>query len=119
MAKDKKAKAEKTDQKTLFGEQDFVYNVLQTDIADISDDISNSRKKIEKLEKHIKAQEERREEVLKASRIVEKQRRMAEADKVETQRAEDEETTQQQEQEKQAEEETAEVEVSDTEKTPY
>jgi len=70
-----KGDKKKPDQANLFGDQDFVYNVLQTDLTDIDSHIESAQKAIEKKKSLIEELRERKQEVEKAVAIVEKQKK--------------------------------------------
>jgi len=72
-----KQKKQKSEQSSLFGDQDFVYNVLQTDLTDIDSLIESAQKAIEKKKSQIEELRERKQEVEKAVVIVERQKKEA------------------------------------------
>lgn len=75
----KKKKEEK--QSNLYGDEDKVFNVLETDIVTITSEIKGKHDKIEKLKKEIKALGSWMDEVVEARDIVAKTRKTAEPDK--------------------------------------
>lgn len=82
MAKEKSLKKEKKkpEQPNLFGDQDFVFNVLQTELSDIADEIVKTREAIEKKEEKLEKLHDRKEEVEKATKIVANQKKKLKKD---------------------------------------
>ena len=64
----------KHEQRNLFGDQDFVFNVLQTDLTDIDAKIENAHTAIDKKKTLIENLKDRKQEVEKAVAIILKQR---------------------------------------------
>ncbi len=60
----------KPEQPNLFGDQDFVFNVLQTELTDIDDEMVKTREAIEKKEEKLEKLHVWKEEVSKAAEIV-------------------------------------------------
>ena len=71
------AKKEAVKQPNLYGDEDKVFNVLETDLLTIKADIKSRHDKIEKLKKEITALEKWQEEVEEARDIVAKTRKSA------------------------------------------
>lgn len=65
----------KSEQPNLFGDQDFVYNVLQTELSDIDDEIERTQESIDKKEEKLEKLRERKQEVSKATKIVANQKK--------------------------------------------
>ena len=65
----------KSEQPNLFGDQDFVYNVLQTELSDIDDEIKSTQEAIEKKEEKLEKLRVWKEEVDKATKIVANQKK--------------------------------------------
>lgn len=71
----KKKKEEKDqEQQTLFGETEFVFNALHTELTEVNVDIANTQSSIEKKEKLLGELGERQDKLNKALGIVRKQR---------------------------------------------
>jgi bisphosphoglycerate-independent phosphoglycerate mutase (AlkP superfamily) len=66
------------EQPNLFGDQDFVFNVLQTEITGIREQIEAAEKSIERKETLIEALEARKQEVEKAAKIIADQKKAME-----------------------------------------
>ena len=62
----------KPGQPNLFGDQDFVFNVLQTELTDISAEIEKTQEAIERKKEKLEKLRERKQEVDKAADIVAK-----------------------------------------------
>lgn len=75
----KKKKEEK--QPNLYGDEDKVFNVLETDVTSIKSDISNKYDKIGKLNEEIKTLQVWLKEVMEVRDIVAKKRKTAEPKK--------------------------------------
>lgn len=65
-----KKESKKPEQTNLFGDQDFVYNVLQTELSDIAEEMMRTREAISKKEEKLEKLKGRKEEVYKATKIV-------------------------------------------------
>lgn len=65
-----KKEKKKMEQPNLFGDQDFVFNVLQTELSDITDEMVKTREAISKKEEKLEKLQDRKEEVEKATKIV-------------------------------------------------
>lgn len=65
-----KKEKKKPEQPNLFGDQDFVFNVLQTELSDITEEIVRTQDAIEKKEEKLEKLRDRKEEVEKATKIV-------------------------------------------------
>ncbi|GAI33733.1 unnamed protein product [marine sediment metagenome] len=65
----------KPEQSDLFGDQDFVYNVLQTELSDISDEIEKTQEAIGKKKEKLEKLRNRKQEVDKAAGIVANQKK--------------------------------------------
>ena len=74
-------KKKDTKQPNLYGDEDKVFNVLETDVTMIKGDITAKIDKIDKLKTDIKILTERLEEVTEARDIVAKTRKTAEQEK--------------------------------------
>lgn len=64
----------KAEQQTLFGETDFVFNALHSELTEVNVDIANTQSSIEKKEKMLGELEERQGKLNRALGIVRKQR---------------------------------------------
>lgn len=62
-------------QPNLFGDQDFVFNVLQTELTDIDDEMVKTREAIDRKKEKLEKLQERKQEVNKAADIVANQRK--------------------------------------------
>jgi len=69
------AEKKKPEQPNLFGDQDFVYNVLETDLTDINSSIVRAQDAIDKKKIEIDELQDRKSEVIKAIKIVRKQKK--------------------------------------------
>lgn len=67
----------KEKQPNLYGDEDKVFNVLETDVTSIKSDISNKYDKIGKLNEEIKTLQVWLKEVMEARDIVAKKRKTA------------------------------------------
>ena len=65
----------KPDQPNLFGDQDFVFNVLQTELSDVVDEIEKTQEAIDRKEEKLEKLRERKQEVHKAANIVANQKK--------------------------------------------
>ena len=65
----------KSEQPNLFGDQDFIFNVLHTELSDINAEIGRNQEGIRKKEERIQSLEDRKAEVNKAIEIVKKQKK--------------------------------------------
>lgn len=74
MVKEKK-ETETVKQETLFGDQDFVYNVLQTRQSDLGFEIKRHEEAIDRKKESIQQLEKDKKETEKAIEIVKKQRK--------------------------------------------
>ena len=63
------------EQPNLFGDQDFVFNVLQTELTDIDDEMVKTREAIDRKKEKLEKLQERKQEVNKAADIVANQRK--------------------------------------------
>ena len=64
----------KTEQKSLFGDEDFVFNVLHTQLSGVNKSIGSCEKTISKKKSEIIAHNSEKAEIEKALRIVKKKR---------------------------------------------
>jgi len=71
------------EQKTLFGDQDFVFNVLDTHVVDINDEISRLLKSKDKIDEKVKKLKEQKLNDLTALDIVKEARKKLKPDEEE------------------------------------
>lgn len=69
----------KPEQPNLFGDQDFIFNVLHTEHSDINAEIERNQETIRKKKEKILYLEDKKAEVDKAIKIVKRQKKELEA----------------------------------------
>lgn len=67
-----------TEQSNLFGDQDFVYNVIHAQITGVREDIEKTRESINRKEQKIEALDAQLGELEKAAKIIAEQKKAME-----------------------------------------